>query len=82
MPGEADRLVVDALHQIAVAGDDEGAVVDQIVAIDGVQMPLGDRHPDRHRHALAERAGGDLDPGKLEILGVARRVGCRAGGSA
>ena len=49
MPGKPDRLVVDAFHQAAVAGDDEGAVIDQLVAVDGVQMPLGDRHADRHR---------------------------------
>ena len=71
MAGEADRLVVDALHQAAVAGDDEGAVIDQLVAVDRVQMALGDRHADRHRQALAERAGGHLDPGQLEILGMA-----------
>jgi hypothetical protein len=69
MPGEPDRLVVDALHQVAVAGDDEGAVVDQIVAVDGVQMPLGDRHADRHRQALAERPGRDLDPGSSKFSG-------------
>jgi len=70
MPGEPDRLMVDALHQIAVAGDDEGPVVDLVVAVNRVQMPLGDRHPDRHREPLPERAGGRLDPGKLEILRV------------
>ena len=70
MPGKPDRLVVDALHQIAVAGDHEGTVVDQLVAVDGVQMPLGDRHSDRHGNALPERAGGDLDSRQLEILRV------------
>ena len=70
LPGKPDRLVVDAFHQVAVAGDDEGAVVDQVVAIDRVEVPLGDRHSDRHRHALPKRAGRDLDAGKLEILRV------------
>src|SRR3569833_1871502 len=32
--GKADRGVVDALHQAAVTGNDEGAVIDEIVAID------------------------------------------------
>ena len=54
--GEADRLVVDALHQVAVAGDHEGAVIDQIVAVDGVEVALGDRHPDRHGDALTQAA--------------------------
>ena len=82
LPGEPDRLVVDAFHQVAVAGDDEGAVIDQLVAIDRVQVPLGDRHADRHRHALPQRAGRDLDAGKLEILGMAGASASRAGGSA
>ncbi len=71
MPGEADRFVIDSLHQIAVAGDDEGAVVDDAVAVDRIQVPLSDRHSDRHRHALTQRAGRDLDSRKLEILRMA-----------
>ena len=82
MPGEPDRFVVDALHQIAVAGDDEGAVIDQVVAVDRVQMALGDGHSDGHRHPLAERPGGHFDPGELEILGVAGGRASQAGGSA
>src|SRR3546814_4399208 len=35
--GQRDRLVADALHQAAVAGDDVGAVVDQRVAEAGGQ---------------------------------------------
>ena len=70
MPGQAHRLVVDALHQAAVAGDDIGAVIDQIVAVDGVEVPLGDRHADCGCKPLAERTGGRLDAVELEILGV------------
>ena len=81
MPGKANGLMVDALHQTAVAGDHEGTMVDQIVAVDGVEMPLGDGHPDRHRRPLPQRSGRDLDSGKLEILGVARQSGCQAGES-
>ena len=82
LPGEPHRLVVDALHEAAVAGDHEGAVIDQIVAVDGVEVPLGDRHSDRHRDALPERPGRHLDAGKLEVLGVAGASASRAGGSA
>ena len=71
MAGEARRLVVDAFHQAAVAGDHPGAVIDQIVAKLGVEVPLGDRHADRHRQALAERPGGRLDAVEQEILGMA-----------
>ena len=71
MAGQARRLVVDPLHQAAVAGDRPGAVIDQIVAIFGVQVPLGDRHADRHRHPLPERPGGRLDSVEEEILRMA-----------
>ena len=50
---------------------DEGAVVDQLVAVDGVEVALGDGHADRHADALPEWAGRHLDAGKLEILRVA-----------
>lgn len=67
---KAHRLMVDAFHQAAIAGDYPGTVIDQIIAIDSVEMPLGHRHADRHREALAQRAGGALDARHLEILGV------------
>ena len=60
-----------ALHQAAVAGDHPGAVIDQIVAELGVEVPLGDRHADRHREPLPERPGGRLDAVEQEILGMA-----------
>ena len=47
MAGERGRLVADALHQAAVAGDDVGVVVDQLGAEAGGQMALGQRHADR-----------------------------------
>ncbi len=63
--------MVDALHQAAVAGDDPGPVVDQIVAIFGVEVALGDRHADRHGDALPERPGRRLDSVEQEILRMA-----------
>ena len=71
MAGEPDRLMADAFLQAAVAGDHPRPVVDQPVAIDGVQMALGDCHADRGGEALAERAGRRLDPLELEVLGMA-----------
>ena len=70
MAGEADRLVADALHQAAVAGDRPRMVVDQRVAVDRVEVTLGDRHADRGRQPLTQRAGGGLDTLELEVLGV------------
>jgi hypothetical protein len=58
--------------RVAVARDHPGAVVDQIVAEDRVQVPFRDRHADGHGEALAERAGGRLDPLQHKIFGVAR----------
>ena len=68
------RLVRDALHQVAVARDHPGAVVDELGADGVAQEPLGDRHADRVGEPLAERAGGDLDPRRDADLGVARRA--------
>ena len=47
MPGEGGGLVADALHQVAVAGDDVSVVINDLVAELGRQQPLGDRHADR-----------------------------------
>ena len=75
MPGEPHRLVVDALHQAAVAGDDERAMIDQIVAVDRIEVAFGNGHADRHRQPLTKRPGGRLDSRQLEIL---RMPGTRA----
>ncbi len=49
---------------------DPGVVIDQFVAEAGIEVPLGDRHADRHRQALPQRAGGRLDAVEQEILRV------------
>ena len=83
MAGERDRFLADAFHQVAVGGEHVGLVIDDAVAELGGQMPLGDRHADRVGEALAERAGGGLDAGRVtEIFRMARRSSSRAGGSA
>ena len=71
MPGEVDRLVADAFHQAAVAGDHVGEVVDQFVAEAGVHHALGERHADRGGEPLAERPGGGLDAERVAVFGVA-----------
>src|SRR3546814_2249245 len=75
MSSQTNGCVVDALHQAAVAGYDICAMIDQIVTIDRIQMPLGDRHPDRRREPLPQRPRRRLDPRELEIL---RMPGARA----
>ena len=74
--GDRARLGRHALLHVPVAGDHVGPVVDDVVAgaVElGGEPPLGDRHPHRVAEALAERAGGRLDPGRQAVLGVARR---------
>ncbi len=75
MARERDRLVADAFHQAAVAGDDVGVVVDDVVAEPRIQQALGERHADRVGEALAERARRRLDAGRVPVLGMARRLG-------
>ena len=70
VPGEVDRLVADAFHQAAVAGDDIGVMVHQVVAEAGVHHPLGQRHADRGRDALTQRAGCGLDPLGMAVFRV------------
>ena len=74
MPGERDRLLADALHQAAVAGNAIGEMVDQIVAVTAIEQPLGERHADGIAETLAERPGGRLDAGRMAIFRVARRA--------
>jgi hypothetical protein len=66
--GKPDRLVIDPFHEIAIAGDHPSAVIDQIIAENGVQVPLGDRHSDRHREALPQRPRRRFDTRQHEVL--------------
>ncbi len=74
MAGQRGGLVADALHQAAVAGDDVGVVVDQLVAEAGGEMALGQRHADRVGEALAQRPGRGLDAEGVPVLGMAGRA--------
>ena len=75
-PGAGERagFVRDAFHQAAVAEEDIGVVVDDVVAgtveLGGEDL-LGQRHADGVGDALAERAGGGLDAGGVAVFGVA-----------
>ena len=74
MPGERDRLLADAFHQVAVGGEHVGRVIDDVAAELGGEMPLGDRHADRIGQALAERPGGGLDAGRVAVFRDGRAV--------
>jgi hypothetical protein len=71
MPGKADGFLADAFHQATIAGNHPGAVIDQIITIDGIQVAFRHRHADRHRQPLPQWPGGCFDTSELEILGVA-----------
>ena len=72
--GERRRLVADALHQAAVAGDDVGVVVDDFRVLRVLQA-LGQSKADRHSEPLAKRAGGAFDADRVAILRVTGRPG-------
>ena len=76
MPGQAGRLVADALHQIAQRAHHPGAVVHQALAEPRRQQALRQRHADRHAEPLPKRTGGRLDGGVQAMFRVA------AGGAA
>ena len=69
--GERDRLLADALHQAAVAAGDVGVVIHEVRAEAGRHAALRQRHADGIGEALAQRAGGGLDPGGMPVLGMA-----------
>ena len=72
VPSERRRLVTDALREASISGDGEDIVIEQVRAVPGAQLRLGDRHAHGIGHALAERTGRDLDTGGVPDFGVAR----------
>ena len=72
MAGDADRLLAHAFHQVAVGGDDIGMVVDDAGETRG-QHPLRDRHADRGRNPLPERAGRRLNARSAPVFRVPGR---------
>jgi hypothetical protein len=62
--GEGSGFMGDAFHQVAVAADAVGMVVDDLEAgliVDGGEVLFRDGQAYRHREALAEGAGSDFD---------------------
>src|SRR5689334_355881 len=64
MPGNRDRLLADALHEIAIGSEDIGAMINDAPEL-GVQHTFGKRHPNRVGKPLAERARGGLYPWRM-----------------
>ncbi len=63
--------MAQTLHQTAVAGEDVGVVIDEIVAEVRVENPLGKRHADRIGEALAQRARRHFDARSMAALRMA-----------
>ncbi len=72
--GQRGRLVGDALHEAAVAGDHVGVVVAHVGTEAVAHHTLGDGQADRVAETLAQRPRGHLDARRVAALGVARRL--------
>ncbi len=72
MPREVDRLVADAFHQAAVAGEHISEMIDELVAKSRRLQALRYRHADGGGEALAERPRGRLDARRVAIFGMTR----------
>src|SRR3546814_7841427 len=72
MPCKTDRLMVDALHQAAIARDHPGPVVDQFIAKGRVQMALSHCHAHCGGKPLPQRASRRLNARQLKIFRMAR----------
>ncbi len=67
----------DAFHQVAVADDRVGVVIDDVefgAVVARRELRFGDRHADRIGQALPERSGGDFDAGRVAALGMPGRL--------
>ncbi len=73
VPGERDRFLRHAFHQVAVGRQHVGVMVDNFPAVLGGEHSLCEREADRRRDALAERAGRGFDALGVEIFRMARR---------
>ncbi len=74
MAGQRDHLVPDAFLQAAVTDQRVGMVVDELRAQPLAEEGLGHGHAGGIGDPLAERAGGDLDPGRGIELGMTLAV--------
>ena len=72
MPGERNRLLTHALHQVAIRCEHVGAVIDQFGAEHGREVALGNRHADGIAQSLSQRTGRCLHARREEVLGMTR----------
>ncbi len=73
MARQRRRLARDPLHQVAVTGNHIGVVVNDLVTgavVDRREVRFGEGDADRRADPLPERAGGNLDARRYEVLGM------------
>ena len=70
--GKRDRLLRDAFHMAAVAGQRIDAMIDEVATETGIEMAFCNRHADGIGETLAQRSGGRLDAFRMAIFRVAR----------
>ncbi len=74
MSGERGGFLRDAFHQIAIAADAVGVVIDDVVAgavIAGRKPSFRNRQTDRVAESLAERSSGNFNAGCVTALRMA-----------
>ena len=74
MTRQRDRLLADALHEAAVAGDHIGVVVDNVGPEPRVPDPLSHGHADSRCKPLPQRPRRGLYSGRVPVLGMPRRL--------
>ena len=74
MTGQRDRFLADTLLQITIRGDDPGVVIGERVTEMRIEDALGQRHADRRRNALTQRARRGFDTRRMAKFGMARRL--------
>ena len=75
--GQGGSLLGDAFHQVAIAANGIGMVVDESVsgAVEARRQPVfGDGHAHAVGETLPQRAGGHFHAGRMAALGMARRL--------
>ncbi len=68
--GQRDRFLADAFLQVAVRGNHPGMVVDQIVAVLGIEHAFSQGHAHSCRDTLTQRTGGGFNARAVAVFRV------------
>ena len=73
MAGKRCGLMTDALREVAIAGDTEDVMVEDLSAVPRAELRFRNCHADHVGDALAERTGGDFNTRRASDFGMAWR---------